>query len=311
MPTVTYCYPYKRGTGWRSQGFRTNRNQGANGPGGHTGYDQAMDAGTPLYSPCDGIVRNSSWVTDNYLENPWWLTQMGGDCLVIDATSAFVKADQLPTFILCHLQDSVAPVGAKVRKGQLVAYSGNSGTATTGSHCHIEALPPAWDVNNGVYGRVDPEQYFTEWPEDVNPAGSAAVAPQGTATPIHEEWDDMATQQQLQDAFHEELKSPRSQQLIKDAIFGELAARRTVGRLQAAVWTQVGGTRGGKLVSMWRDAVDTNTIVRQVLAAVQEIGKKSGTGDVLALDADEFLTKMGERLQNGAAGQGPTQEEGK
>lgn len=178
MPT--YCYPYKRGTGWRSQGFRTNRNQGANGPGGHTGYDQAMPAGTPLYSPCDGIVRNSSWVTDNYLDNPWWLTQMGGDCLVIDATSPFVKSDQLPTFILCHLSDSIAPVGAKVRKGQLVAESGNSGTATTGPHCHIEALPPAWDVNNGVYGRVDPERYFTEWPEDI--AGAPAIAPQSTIT---------------------------------------------------------------------------------------------------------------------------------
>lgn len=179
MAQPTYCYPYRRGTGWRSQGFRSNPNQGANGPGGHTGYDQAMDVGTRLYSPCDGIVRNSSWVTDNYLENDWWLTRMGGDCLVIDATSPFIKSEHLPTFILCHLQDSIAAVGQVVRKGQLVATSGNSGTATTGPHCHIEALPPNWDVNNGVYGRVDPEQYFTEWPED-QPQGLAA---QGTITP--------------------------------------------------------------------------------------------------------------------------------
>ena len=53
---MTYLYPYRRGTGWRSQGFRSNRNKGSNGPGGHTGFDQAMAAGQPLYAPGDGIT---------------------------------------------------------------------------------------------------------------------------------------------------------------------------------------------------------------------------------------------------------------
>ena len=164
---TTYMYPYKKGAGWRSQGFRSNPGSPYNPPGGHTGYDEAMPAGTPIYAPCDGIIRNSGWLTDNYLANPWWLTAMGGDTLVIDGMDANGRTETMPTFIFAHLQDSTAPVGKRVKKGELIGLSGNSGTATTGPHIHIEALPPNWDWNNGVYGRVDPESYFSEWPGEV------------------------------------------------------------------------------------------------------------------------------------------------
>jgi hypothetical protein len=172
---TTYCYPYRRGTGWRSQNFRQSPG-GYNPPGGHTGFDQAMNAGTPLYAPGDGIVRLSSWVSDNYLANDWWLTRYGGDMLVIDCFGPDGTTATGPTFVLAHLSNSIAEVGQRVRKGQLVAISGNSGTATSGAHVHIEALPPNWDFNNGVYGRVNPENYFTEWPEDI----IGAIDPQGT-----------------------------------------------------------------------------------------------------------------------------------
>jgi hypothetical protein len=163
---TTFCYPYKRGVGWRSQEFRSHPG-GFNPAGGHTGYDQAMPVGTPIYAPGDGIIRLSSWVSDNYLANDWWLTRYGGDMLVLDCTDSFGRSDTMPTFIIAHLSESIAAVGQKVKKGQLIGKSGNSGTATTGPHAHIEALPPNWDFQNGVYGRVNPEKYFTEWPEDI------------------------------------------------------------------------------------------------------------------------------------------------
>ncbi|MGN7250039.1 M23 family metallopeptidase [Arthrobacter sp. SAFR-014] len=195
--TITFCYPYKRGTGWRSQGFRTN--PGGNNPsGGHTGFDQAMDEGEPIYAPGDGIIRNSGWLTDNYMANPWWLTAMGGDILVLDCTDAFGRSDTMPTFIIAHLKDSIAEVGERVVKGQLIGISGNTGTATTGAHAHIEALPPNWDWNNGVYGRVDPELYFTEYPDElitITAQGAAA----GPATPKElftmAQYDDIQKQQ--------------------------------------------------------------------------------------------------------------------
>lgn len=179
---MTYLYPYRRGTGWRSQGFRSRPNQGANGSGGHTGFDQAMTAGQPLYAPGDGIIRNSGWLSDNYRDNGWWLTRMGGDTLVIDMVDAFRRSSSLPTFIFAHCSDTMAQVGQFVRKGDLVARSGNTGTATTGAHVHIEALPPAWNFNNGVYGRVDPELYFDEWIDDYTQSGLAAMGGATTTT---------------------------------------------------------------------------------------------------------------------------------
>lgn len=248
---TTYCYPYKRGTGWRSQGFRTNPG-GVNPVGGHTGYDQAMNPGTPLYAPGDGIIRNSDWVSANYLDNPWWLTRYGGDMTVLDCFGPDGTTASGPTFVLAHLSDSTAPVGKRVRKGELIAKSGNSGTATTGPHCHIEALPPGWDFNNGVYGRVDPERYFSQWPEDV--AGGAAMGPQsGTIKPIPKEWDEMASMQDIKDAFYEESKSAR---------FRKAALQTT--------WNIPGGRPG---VSMWKNMAEAGIAVEALtlqVAALRE-----------------------------------------
>lgn len=166
MITITYMAPFPRGTRV-SQPYGANKGQGPNPPGGHTGKDYAVEIGTPVHAASDGIVRNSSWLTDNYMANPWWLTRMGGDTLVLDATHPFIRSEFLPTFIYAHLLDSIAPVGARVKKRQIIATSGNSGTATTGPHCHVEVMPPNWDWNNGTYGRVDPDLYFTEYPDDV------------------------------------------------------------------------------------------------------------------------------------------------
>ncbi|URC18061.1 endolysin [Arthrobacter phage Cole] len=161
---MTYMYPFPRGVGWKSQVFGANPNNGVNPPKGHTADDWAVDVGTPVHAAYDGIIRNSSWLTENYLENPWWLTRMGGDTLVLDAMDSQGRTDNMPTFVYAHLSDSTAPVGAVVRKGDVIGYTGNTGTATTGPHLHMEVLPPGWDWNNGTYGRVNPEWWLDEYP---------------------------------------------------------------------------------------------------------------------------------------------------
>lgn len=153
---MTYLYPFMRGTRI-SQNFGANPNQGANGPGGHTGTDYAVDVGTAVRAAADGVIELSSWVTTNYQENPWWLTQMGGDSLVLNCGST------KPTFIYAHLSDSLIDAGQRVYKGQIIGYSGNTGTATTGPHCHVEALPPGYVLNSPTYGRVDPDVFFDEY----------------------------------------------------------------------------------------------------------------------------------------------------
>lgn len=320
--TQTFCYPYKRGTGWRSQGFRSGKGSPYNAAGGHTGFDQAMDAGTPIYAPGDGIIRNSGWLTDNYLANPWWLTAMGGDTLVLDCTDAFGNSDTMPTFIFAHLQDSIPEVGTRVKKGHLIGISGNSGTATTGAHVHIEALPPNWDWNNGVYGRVDPEIYFTEWPEDIN--GGAALGPQGT-TITPKEWDEMATEKQLYDvmakALWEVLEGGRATKRLQ-TIFMASTAPSTDGK----PWTLSSHLKGTavRTVQIVKDVAALRGELAGVKNQVAQLAKASGTqldtaavaaasaegtrtalAEAQALDAkliaDAVVDEQAARLANGAA----------
>ena len=171
-----YLDPFPRGT-VVSQQFGSNPG-GYNPPGGHTGRDYAVPIGTPIRAAAEGVIRNSGWLTDNYLANDWWLTRMGGDTLVLDCVDVKGRSDTMPTFIYAHLSDSTAQVGELVRKGQVIGYSGNSGTATSGPHCHVEMLPPNWDWGNGTYGRINPQ--FTEYwdPTQINPAGDVTPEPQ-------------------------------------------------------------------------------------------------------------------------------------
>ena len=158
---MTYLDPFPKGTRI-SQEFRASPG-GFNPPGGHTGRDYAVPVGTPVRAAADGIIRNSSWLGDNYAANPWWLTRYGGDTLVLDCTDAFGRSDTMPTFVYAHLSDSTADVGQRVKKGQIIGLSGNSGTATSGPHCHVERLNPGYDLHDNVYGRspLNFDEFYT------------------------------------------------------------------------------------------------------------------------------------------------------
>ncbi|WNO25849.1 endolysin [Arthrobacter phage Altadena] len=149
---MTFMDPFPRGTRI-SQEFRASPG-GYNPPGGHTGRDYAVPIGTPVRAAADGVIRNSDWLTDNYAANPWWLTRYGGDTLVLDCFDAAGRTDTMPTFVYAHLKESTAPVGKRVKKGEIIGYSGNSGTATTGPHCHVERLNPRYNLHDDVYGRA-------------------------------------------------------------------------------------------------------------------------------------------------------------
>jgi hypothetical protein len=173
---MTYLYPFPEGTRI-SQPFGTNPNNGVNPGGGHTGTDWAVPVGTPIRAAADGVIELSSWVSDNYLANAWWLTRYGGDMIVLNCGGS------APTFVYAHLSESTAEVGQRVKKGDIIALSGNSGTATTGPHCHMEALPPFWNFQNGTYGRVNPDTYLDEHWAGISLQGAVITPEEDTVTP--------------------------------------------------------------------------------------------------------------------------------
>lgn len=102
----------------------------------HTGIDFATDIGTPIYATADGVVE---------------FAQMGHN----GGYGNLVKLDHSYGFrtYYAHLNKIVVTRGSFVKKGQVIAYSGNSGVST-GPHLHYEIR---------FLGKVlDPEN-FIEW----------------------------------------------------------------------------------------------------------------------------------------------------
>ncbi|UJQ86849.1 tail length tape measure protein [Arthrobacter phage Reedo] len=168
-----YMYPIPKGTRI-SQLFGTNPG-GVNPSGGHTGIDYACPIGTPVYAPADGVIVLEGWMTDpTGRNNPWGLTDGGGIVIVLDA------GDTKPTFIFAHLNASIVNNGQRVRKGDLIGRTGNTGKWTTGPHLHFETILPGWSLNTPTLGRSNPANVCDHYKEDLlKPAGSTTG---GTAT---------------------------------------------------------------------------------------------------------------------------------
>lgn len=153
---MSYCKPFVRGVSWRSQNFGDT----ATIYGPHSGNDEAADVGTPVHAAGDGVIEYAGVFDDTYSDNLLWLLAMGGNIIVLNC------GDNEPSFVYAHLARFHVRPGDRVRKGQVIADSGNTGSATTGAHLHVEAIPPGYNLNSSLLGRVNPDVYLTEWPED-------------------------------------------------------------------------------------------------------------------------------------------------
>lgn len=95
----------------------------------HAGVDIALPVGTKVLAPTDGHVR---LVWKNHKD-------LGNAC-----TYEFHYNGQMYTLRLAHL--SKAPVVGGYRRGDIIAYTGNTGKST-GAHLHMEVWRVGYDVN--------------------------------------------------------------------------------------------------------------------------------------------------------------------
>ena len=95
----------------------------------HKGIDFATPIGTPVYAAGDGVIEKAG---------PW---STYGNYMRIRHTSTYSTA-------YAHLSGYAKGIhaGVRVRQGQVVAYSGNTGR-TTGPHLHYEVLVSGEQVN--------------------------------------------------------------------------------------------------------------------------------------------------------------------
>ena len=116
----------------------------------HTGVDLVMDSGTPLYATGDGVVHTVKSEATGY-----------GRQIVIDHGFGYKSR-------YAHMQEVLLEVGTPVKRGDLVGFSGNSGSST-GAHLHYEVLYRDSHVNPANYFdlSITPEEYAVMVPESV------------------------------------------------------------------------------------------------------------------------------------------------
>lgn len=167
---MTYIWPWPKGTAI-SQKYGTNPG-GVNPSGGHTGVDAPLTAGTPLRAPADGVIEWADWCrSPNGSDNPWLLTEGGGIAVVLNAGAG------KPNFIVAHLSRTDLNKGDRVKQGDIIGYSGNTGTWTTGPHCHFETMIDGYNLKSSTYGRHNPASVCSAYWEDLvslQPSSSGA-----------------------------------------------------------------------------------------------------------------------------------------
>ncbi len=98
-------------------------------PGGHHGIDFKAHSGTPVFSTVNGKILRTNWKT-----------RYNGYCVEIK------KRNSPYTFKYLHLSEVLVKPGQKVKIGEMIAKSGNTGK-TTAPHLHFQ-------INYGQRGKV-------------------------------------------------------------------------------------------------------------------------------------------------------------
>lgn len=101
----------------------------------HLGLDICCPSWTPLYAPFNGVSKDNSFTE-------------GGNVIDFYANGY--------VFRMMHLA-KISKTG-EVKEGELIGYTGNSGTLTTGSHLHIDISKNSVQINN-INNFLDPETF--------------------------------------------------------------------------------------------------------------------------------------------------------
>lgn len=133
---------------------------GFNPPGGHTGTDYAAPLGTDVIAVADARILWADWAYNmpggKYDYHLRWMydKDFPGILVVMEHDDVLTSP--------AHLLRTDLNAGDTVTAGQIVAQSGNTGSASTGPHTHFEVIPKPFNWATPTYGRTDPGPYTRE-----------------------------------------------------------------------------------------------------------------------------------------------------
>lgn len=120
--SITFQFPLKKFTFGTRFGVHDNLH-----PNGHRGADYQAPNGTPLHAAGWGRVVRKSW------------SSCLGNYVIVKHRVKTGKTTWKYVFISYnHMQKaSHIALNANVKRGQVIGYVGNTGSCTTGAHCHV------------------------------------------------------------------------------------------------------------------------------------------------------------------------------
>lgn len=143
---VTFSPPVK---GYKvTNGFGTKAPvYNAIGYHGHNGHDYPTPEGVPVYAMADGVIRFSNWGKTGGYGYAGWMGDASG-------ISVLIQHEDGTHTDYCHLSRSLHEPGDRVKRGQLIGYTGKTGLSI-GPHLHVSRLPRVPNWGNGYGGRID------------------------------------------------------------------------------------------------------------------------------------------------------------
>ena len=227
------------------QPFGSNPGLGPNPSGGHNGDDWLTAVGVPVRAAGDGVVVFAGQFDTTYADNFGWNLNYGGLMVVLN-----MDGGTAPYFEYGHLSRILVANNQRVKRGQIIAITGNSDGGTgvsTGPHCHVGCLPWNFNLNTNTYGRVNPRLYMTDYWEDE--ASGASLGPAGEITETTEPQEDT-----LSAAEVKQINDHTTLMLNQLALGGQLGGRTRGGLADVAdkvddVWAWLRAGESGKRVA--------------------------------------------------------------
>lgn len=123
------CWPIS--TGYISQTPEAHLGHNTSTNTAHVAIDIAVATGTPVFSPFSGHVVSAGFNNTGY-----------GNLIVLQITDPEITEQTRGEFglMFAHLQSMTVRTGDTIAAGQLIGYTDNTGSKTTGEHLHYESV---------------------------------------------------------------------------------------------------------------------------------------------------------------------------
>lgn len=264
---------------------------------GHGAIDYGVPHGTPILAEEDCVVEFAQWVyhlPDGWEARDYQIKPAFGDTRTGGGIAVKLRNSIGSRWWNCHLSRTDLNPGDRVLKGQIIGYSGNTGSST-GPHLHVSLLPPRPNWQNGYFGAIDPAPFIKERyaPRSSTSWQGSPTSGKGSSSKKFDflEWLTMASQTEINKALTAWANSKDGKAAIGTAVL-DRKFKDSQGRNISLAYVLQYDKSNWDLVRAIANAVRPSTLVAGILGHK----KKSMNGEK---DVYQILTDISKNTEKG------------